>query len=48
VPHAHFERAKLAFCGLRAPVQAVLLFAALLVVRSLATADSVPFVYFQF
>jgi alginate O-acetyltransferase complex protein AlgI len=48
VPHAHFERAKLAFCGLRAPAQAVLLFAALLVVRSLATADSVPFVYFQF
>jgi hypothetical protein len=48
VPRGWYEQAKLTFCALPAAGQAVLLFGALLVLRTMAGAEAVPFVYFQF
>lgn len=48
VPEAWFAWAKSGFCRLPAPAQAALLFGVLVVLRTVASADAVPFVYFQF
>jgi D-alanyl-lipoteichoic acid acyltransferase DltB (MBOAT superfamily) len=48
VPRGWYDRAKTSFCALPAAGQAVLLFGALLVLRTMASAEAVPFVYFQF
>jgi hypothetical protein len=48
VPERWYEAARLRFATLPAPAQGVALFGAALVVRKMATADAVPFVYFQF
>lgn len=48
VPEAWFGWAKLSFCRLPAAAQAALLFGVLVLLRTVASADAVPFVYFQF
>ena len=48
VPERWYEAARERFATLPAPAQGVALFGAALVVRKMATADAVPFVYFQF
>jgi D-alanyl-lipoteichoic acid acyltransferase DltB (MBOAT superfamily) len=48
MPRGWYARQKAWFMGLPAPAQAVFLFGALLVLRSMAQAETVPFVYFQF
>jgi D-alanyl-lipoteichoic acid acyltransferase DltB (MBOAT superfamily) len=48
VPERWYETARLRFASLPAPAQGVALFGAALVVRKMASADAVPFVYFQF
>ncbi|HEX6275233.1 MAG TPA: MBOAT family protein [Polyangiaceae bacterium] len=48
VPERWYEAARLRFASLPAPAQAVALFGAALFVRKMASADAVPFVYFQF
>jgi hypothetical protein len=48
VPERWYEAARLRFAALPAPAQAVALFGAALFVRKMASADAVPFVYFQF
>jgi alginate O-acetyltransferase complex protein AlgI len=48
VPERWYEAARLRFATLPAPAQAVALFGAALVVRKMASAEAVPFVYFQF
>jgi D-alanyl-lipoteichoic acid acyltransferase DltB (MBOAT superfamily) len=48
VPERWYEATRTRFVLLPAPAQGVALFAAALVVRELASADAVPFVYFQF
>jgi alginate O-acetyltransferase complex protein AlgI len=48
VPDGLYARAKDAFQRLPAPAMAAVLFGVLLVLRSVASAEAVPFVYFQF
>jgi alginate O-acetyltransferase complex protein AlgI len=48
VPERWYETARYRFATLPAPAQAVALFGAALFVRKMASADAVPFVYFQF
>jgi len=48
VPRAWYVEAKTTFVALPSAAQAVLLFGALLVLRTMASAEAVPFVYFQF
>ena len=48
VPERWYEGARERFATLPAPAQAVALFGAALFVRKMATAEAVPFVYFQF
>jgi D-alanyl-lipoteichoic acid acyltransferase DltB (MBOAT superfamily) len=48
VPERWYETARLRFASLPAPAQAVALFGAALFVRRMASAEAVPFVYFQF
>ena len=48
VPERWYEAARERFATLPAPAQAVALFGAALFVRKMATAEAVPFVYFQF
>lgn len=48
VPDRLFQGAKQVFFRLPVPAQAVVLFSVLLLVRTVASADAVPFVYFQF
>jgi D-alanyl-lipoteichoic acid acyltransferase DltB (MBOAT superfamily) len=48
VPERWYEMARERFAALPAPVQGVALFGAALVVRRMASAEAVPFVYFQF
>ena len=48
IPERWYGRLRDGFTLLPAPAQGVALFAAALVVRELASADAVPFVYFQF
>jgi D-alanyl-lipoteichoic acid acyltransferase DltB (MBOAT superfamily) len=48
VPERWYETARLRFATLPAPAQGVALFGAALVVRRMASAEAVPFVYFQF
>ena len=48
VPQRWYNEVKAGFGALPAGAQATLLFAALVVVRSMASAEAVPFVYFQF
>jgi hypothetical protein len=47
-PRNLYDRARDAFIRAPAPVQALVLFAVAVVLREAATADAVPFVYFQF
>jgi D-alanyl-lipoteichoic acid acyltransferase DltB (MBOAT superfamily) len=48
VPEGSFERLKQRYIAAPALVQGVLLFAAALIVRKMMSAETVPFVYFQF
>ena len=48
VPERWYERARTGFTALPAPAQGLALFAAALGVREMASAEAVPFVYFQF
>ena len=48
VPEGWFRGARHGFMRLPAPAQALVLFATALVLRKTASADAVPFVYFQF
>jgi D-alanyl-lipoteichoic acid acyltransferase DltB (MBOAT superfamily) len=48
VPRRWYDEAKTTFGELPAAAQAVLLFSALVVLRTMARAEAVPFVYFQF
>jgi alginate O-acetyltransferase complex protein AlgI len=48
VPEAWYQAARRGFIRLPAPGQAVFLFGAAVVIRKMASADAVPFVYFQF
>jgi D-alanyl-lipoteichoic acid acyltransferase DltB (MBOAT superfamily) len=48
LPGAWYSAAKGGFCRLPAPAQAALLFGSLVLLRTVASADAVPFVYFQF
>jgi hypothetical protein len=48
VPERWYEAARERFSSLPAPAQGVVLFGAALVVRKMASAEAVPFVYFQF
>jgi alginate O-acetyltransferase complex protein AlgI len=48
VPEGTFTTLRMKFCALPAPLQGAVLFAAALVVREMASAEAVPFVYFQF
>jgi alginate O-acetyltransferase complex protein AlgI len=48
LPHPAYLAARERFMALPAVAQGVALFAAALVIREMATADAVPFVYFQF
>ncbi|HEX6765225.1 MAG TPA: MBOAT family protein [Polyangiaceae bacterium] len=48
VPGRWYEAARLRFATLPAPAQGVALFGAAVVVRRMASAEAVPFVYFQF
>lgn len=47
-PEAWYRRAREIFSEMPAPAQAMLLFVVGLALRSMASADAVPFVYFQF
>lgn len=48
VPEAWYQGARRGFIRMPAPAQAAALFAAALILRRTASADAVPFVYFQF
>jgi alginate O-acetyltransferase complex protein AlgI len=48
VPEGSYQALRTRFAGLPAPAQGVTLFAAALCVREMASAQAVPFVYFQF
>src|SRR5262249_50388076 len=48
VPERWYDFSRSHFAALPAPVQGVALFAAALGVRAMASAEAVPFVYFQF
>jgi hypothetical protein len=48
VPERWYERSRNGFIALPAPAQGVALFCAALALRKMASADAVPFVYFQF
>jgi D-alanyl-lipoteichoic acid acyltransferase DltB (MBOAT superfamily) len=48
VPGGWYSAAKTGFCRLPAAAQAALLFGVLVLLRTVASADAVPFVYFQF
>jgi hypothetical protein len=48
VPHPLYAAVRARFMALPAVAQGVALFAAALVIREMASADAVPFVYFQF
>ena len=48
MPHRLYVRIREAFIRAPFPVQGVVLLVAALVLREMATADAVPFVYFQF
>jgi hypothetical protein len=48
VPRGAYEAVRERFMALPAVAQGVALFAAALVIREMASADAVPFVYFQF
>jgi D-alanyl-lipoteichoic acid acyltransferase DltB (MBOAT superfamily) len=48
VPERWYQACREGFVGLPAPAQGVALFGAALVLRKMASADAVPFVYFQF
>ena len=48
LPERWYSRAKTGFCRLPAVAQAALLFGVLVLLKTVASADAVPFVYFQF
>jgi hypothetical protein len=48
LPDAWYSAAKTGFCRLPAAAQAALLFGVLALLRTMASAEAVPFVYFQF
>jgi alginate O-acetyltransferase complex protein AlgI len=48
VPERWYERAKATFTHLPAPAQGLALVGAAFVLKQMASAEAVPFVYFQF